>query len=80
MANKKELSAMADVHSESMKRTMQDQYDANDFSIGFDSADVQMTTRGGKVHVTAHIDKESFNKILYTNAAYIYEFLKTYGV
>lgn len=54
--------------------------DFNTFCIGFESSDVQMTTKDGKVNVTAHIGKDYFDKIIYSNGAYIIEYLKEKGL
>ena len=75
MSNKKELSRMADMKPDS--RTISDQADFNNFSLGFESDDVQMSYfKKDKVKVTANIDKSEFDKIIYTNASYIIDYLK----
>ena len=79
MSNRKELSRMADMIPNS--RTISDQADFNNFSLGFETDDIQMSYfKKDKVKVTAHIDKSEFDKIIYTNAAYIIEFLKEKGL
>lgn len=78
MSNKKELSRIADTFSEVRdKRTISDQADFTTFSLGFETDDIQMSYyKKGKVKVTTHINKDEFDKIIYTNAAYIIDYLK----
>ena len=75
MSNKKELSSIADASAP--KRSASEQADFNIFCLGFETDDVQMSYfKNGKVKVTANIDKSEFDKIIYTNASYIIDYLK----
>jgi hypothetical protein len=78
MSNRKELSRIADTFSERRdKRTISDQADFTTFGLGFETDDIQMSYyKKDKVKVTTHINKDEFDKIIYTNAAYIIDYLK----
>lgn len=50
------------------------------FSIGFETRDFSCRIRDDAVSITAIIEKEEFDKMIYTHGVYIAEFLKEKGI
>lgn len=50
------------------------------FALGFETTDINTSMRGGKVYVTTRIDKEQFDKIIYSYGVYILNYLKEKGL
>lgn len=50
------------------------------FSIGFKTRDFSCSTRDDYVSITAIIEKEEFDNMIYAHGVYIAEFLKEKGI
>ena len=65
---------------ENRKPSVPEPEESRTFAIGFCSDNVQMSTRDGKVNVTARLSKEDFDKIIYSYGVYIMDYLREKGL
>ena len=76
---KKGLDKITKAYENTLPRRESDEELFNTFALGFETNDISTSMRGGKVQVTTRIDKEQFDKIIYSYGAYILDYLKEKG-
>ena len=77
--SKKELDKLTKAFEKTRPKCKSDVEPITTFALGFETTDISTSMRGGKVSVTTRIDKEQFDKIIYSYGAYILDYLKEKG-
>lgn len=78
--SKKVIDKIVDAYEKTRPKSEVTVEPVDGFFIGFTTDDLSMSTRGGKVNVTARVSKKDFDKIIYSYGVYILDYFSEKGL